>query len=144
PRLRQVRRREEAGDQGAAGDQPLHQGADHHQGEAGPQGGEGAPGEGCERLARLRARCAGGAGPSRGATHPTTAVGGPWSAGKSPAGRARLRSVTRTAVLVVLAWRHGQAQSDLYEGGGRGGDAARRWAEGSEGFGPHRGLWDDR
>ena len=45
-RLREVRRHEEARHQGAPGHQPVHQGADDLQGEAGPQGAEGPPGEG--------------------------------------------------------------------------------------------------
>ena len=51
PGLRQVRRREEARHQGAAGHQPVHQGADDLQGEAGPQGAQGAPGQGRQRRA---------------------------------------------------------------------------------------------
>ena len=46
PGLREVRRHQEARHQGAPGDQPVHQGADDLQGEAGPQGAEGPPGEG--------------------------------------------------------------------------------------------------
>ena len=45
-RVRQVRRRQEARHQGAPGDQPVHQGADDLQGEAGPQGAQGPPGQG--------------------------------------------------------------------------------------------------
>ena len=45
-RVREVRRHQEAGDEGAEGNQPLHQGADGLQGEAGPQGAEGPPGQG--------------------------------------------------------------------------------------------------
>ena len=37
-RLREVRRHQEAGHEGAQGDQPVHEGADGLQGEAGPQG----------------------------------------------------------------------------------------------------------
>ena len=36
--IREVRRHQEAGDEGAEGHQPLHEGADGLQGEAGPQG----------------------------------------------------------------------------------------------------------
>ena len=49
PGLRQVRRDQEAGDQGAQGHQPLHEGADDLQGQAGPQGHQGPPGQGRQR-----------------------------------------------------------------------------------------------
>ena len=49
PWLREVRGHQEAGHQGAQGDQPVHEGADGLQGQAGPQGHQGPPGQGRQR-----------------------------------------------------------------------------------------------
>ena len=48
-RVRQVRGDQEARHQGAEGYQPVHQGTDRVQGQAGPQGAEGPPGQGRQR-----------------------------------------------------------------------------------------------